>query len=301
MKKTQRLLITLSFLLIAQITSFSQNTDWVRVQSDNGEFSVEVPSNSSYFFDKEGFQTAFESNNYLMKQVSILNAYYDKTLISFESYEASANALKGIVRDDKNRGNYSKLTINGSSIEQIITKSDDFYSIRWYFSSKKFIYILTAAAKTENQRMKRFLDSLIFKPINKEPIDPKISTFSKLRVTQIKIDDLQKEADKIKEFYAELQKRNKENDKLKKLVIVSKVRASYVDSARMKGIQGKVILQAEFMDDGTINNIGILKPLPEGLLRQTIFALLRIKFLPQEENGEPKNVKKVIEYSFSIY
>jgi len=308
-RKFRLIILSLCLLLLAQAAAFAQEpkdtpnqkNEWIRVQSDNGEFSIEVPANSNYFFDKEGFQTSYESNDYSMQNASLLNSYYDKTLLSFEAYEAKKNALKSFIEIDKQRGSYSKFSLNGNSIEQVITKTDKFYSIRWYFFSKKFVYILTGASKSETPVIKKFLDSLIFKPDTKEAVDAKIPKFSSLKVTPVHFENLESQKDSDKQTSPNPQAVNKDEENLEKLVIVNKPPAFYVIAARMNRVQGKIRLRVEFSSNGTVSKIEVLKSLPEGLMRQTVFAALRIKFLPEEEYGKPKNVSKVIEYSFTIY
>lgn len=47
------LLVLTSFMAVeAQVGSTDK---WTRVQSDNGEFSIEVPDNYSYVFDRTGY------------------------------------------------------------------------------------------------------------------------------------------------------------------------------------------------------------------------------------------------------
>lgn len=309
-KKCYLIILSFCLLMLAQISTFAQDpkedtnpkSDWVRVQSDNGEFSIEVPKNSNYFFDKEGFQTSYESISYLMKNASILNSYYDKTLLSFEVYEAKKEALRLTIKDDKNKGIYSKIDLNGNTIEQTITKTDKFYSVRWYFFSKKFVYILTGASKAETPVIKKFFDSLIFKPDTKEAIDTKIPSLSKLKITPVYFRNLEfqkSNPDKMNVPNPGPVDKNEEN--LEKVVVVNKARPSYVDSARMYAVQGNIRLRVELFSNGGITKIEVLKSLPQGLMRQVVFAALRIKFLPEEENGIPKSVSKIVEYSFSIY
>lgn len=299
--------LTLIFISLLQINGFSQtpankndkktSAEWVRVQSENGEFSIEVPNNSTYFFDKDGFFESFDRTNYHLRNMHLLNSYTDKNLLSFEAYEGDKNALEGYIEKDKFKGVYSEINKNGVNIKQIISKDEDSYLVRQYFNSKKFIYILTAASKTqETPIIKRFLESLVFKPDSKDLIDKNIFTFSKLRISPIEFSDSGKD-----ESAANKPDNKKDDKNIEKTNILTKPSASYIDIARMKSIKGDVKLKLEFSANGNISKVNVLKSLPDGLLRQCIFAALRIKFFPQIEDGKAVNVSKTIIYNFSIY
>lgn len=299
-------LFTLLLLGLLQINGFSQpankddkktSAEWIRVQSDNGEFSIEVPTNSTYFFDKDGFMQSFDRTNYHLRNMHLLNSYFEKNILSFEAYEGDKNALEGYIEKDKLKGVYSEINKAGVKIKQIITKNEDSYLVRQYFNSKKFIYVLTAASKTqETPIIKRFLDSLVFKPNSKDLIDEKILTFSKLRRSPIEFSESGKDES------TDNKTDNKKDDKnVEKLSILAKPNPSYIDLARMNSVKGDVKLKLEFSANGNISKVTVLKTLPDGLLRQSIFAALRIKFFPQIENGKAANVNKTVVYNFSIY
>lgn len=276
-----------------------QTGDWTRVQSDNGEFSVEVPANYVYFFDKDGFSITFANNDYRMKNMSLLNSVYQRTLLSFEVYEADKKSLQGDLEDSRAKGDYSEIESNGTKIKQIIIKTENFYSVKRYFSSKKFTYLLTAASESgETPAMKRFFDSLIFEPNAKTPSTSNGVVFSKLNAAQVNVTAAQTPAKQTVENEKSVKK---DESNLKKLIIISKPRASYTDAARMNQVKGKIAVRAEFSADGFVHKMEILKSLPEGLLRQAVFSVLRIKFLPEEENSKAISVKKTIEYQFTIY
>jgi TonB family protein len=85
------------------------------------------------------------------------------------------------------------------------------------------------------------------------------------------------------------------------LVILSKPRASYTDSARMRNISGMVKVKVNFLANGTIGSIAIVKSLDKDLDRQAFEAARQIKFLPAEIDGKPVDSVKYVEYSFEIH
>ncbi|MCU1290545.1 MAG: TonB family protein [Acidobacteria bacterium] len=291
------LCLTFSVFVNAQ----GSNDNWIRIQSDNGEFSIEVPKFSTYFFDKDGFSTSNNSKSYQLKNMHMLNSYQQGSLLSFEAYETGKGGLEAIIEADKQIGNYSEFDRSGVRIKQLIRKADGYYFIRQYFNSKKFIYILTAASRTsETAATKRFLDSLIFNPDLKTPVNPNIPVFSGIKPTNVVIEFIKK-SDKSEKNIATQANTDAAKENPSKLTVMHRPRAGYIDSARMKAVQGTIKLRTTFSAEGYISKIEVHKTLPEGLLRQSIFAALRIKFIPQEENGQPTDVTKFIEYRFEIY
>lgn len=296
MKYSIKFILILIFTLIFSFEIQAQNSEWIRVQSDNGEFSIEVPAKNNYFYDKEGFSITEDRSDYKLKEMNLLNAYKDKTLLSVETYEAKKDALKGFYRLEKGE-NLSDFKLGTFTAKQFIRKKENFYSNTLYFYSKKHIYIVTAASRIdETIAMKHFFNSIIFKSDSKNEPNSEAIPFSSLKVTMIDL--------KIaKESEAKTEKKiaAPKDDSLNKLFIVSKPKPSFTDSARMRGVQGLIRLKTLFSQDGFVPKIEVTKSLPEGLLRQTVFAALRIKFLPEEKDGNPQSVTKTIEYNFTLY
>lgn len=306
MKKIRLIIAVLfyTFLFLPTLTDAQENqsAEWIRVQSDDGEFSIEVPAKYSFVVDKDGFSVADKSNNYALKEVRMLNAYREKTLFAFESYKAGKNALDSFIEQDKRNGKLSQIERGDLRVKQILLKTDKFYAVRQYFNSKNNIYILTAASRNgETPAMKRFFDSMIFKPSNSDKtannsVSAAIS-FSALKISQIEFDE---KPEPFKFDASKPQKPNTDENALP-LQILFKPRPSYTDAARMSSERGTIQMRVTFSEDGFISKVGFLKTLKYGLLRQAFFAALRLKFLPREKDEKPQTVAKVIEYSFDIF
>lgn len=297
------LLCAISVLKSDSFAQKIQSSEWIRVQSNNGEFLIEVPAKYSYFYDEDGFSESRNVDNYQLRKMSLLNAYYQNTLLSFESYEAKKGGFKALYEHElraSKEASTSDFNRNGAPIKQIITKTDNYYCVRQYFNSKTNVYILTAVARSgENEVIKRFLDSLVFKPETKEKPDTNSILFSSLKVAPVNITtakDDKKEGEK--DAAAPTDKAKKD---ISKFVVAKKPATAYVDAARMRQIKGTIKLRVTFGEDGFIPQIEIVKSLPEGLLRQAVFAALRLKFLPEEAAGKPISVTKMVEYRFDIY
>lgn len=298
------LLFTLLFLPMFAVGQNNQSAEWIRVQSDNGEFSIEFPAQHIFIADKTGFSVSENSNNYSLEEMRMFNAFQDKTLLSFECYKANKKALKAIGNeDDKNTGSASETKNADFTIRQFVKKNADSYTIRQYFNSKNYIYILTASSRVgETPTMKRFFDSLIFDPSASAKAGNNLIAgailFSALKVSQIEIDE---KPEPLKKPDDKNTPSPPSPDNILPLLLISKPRPAYTDAARMGGQIGTIQMRLTFSKDGGIVKAGFLKTLKYGLVRQAFFAALRIKFLPSEKDGEPQTVAKIVEYSFSLY
>jgi TonB family protein len=299
-------LLCFCLLVLAHASAFSQNpkdsqkAEWIRVASDNGEFSVEIPAEYGFFADKDGFSASASYDTYALREMRMVNAYAEKTLISFESYKTNKGAIEALSRMEVRNGKVSEIKTGDVKIKQIVLQTPASYAVKKYFSSKNHIYVLTAASRTgETAAMKRFFDSLVFNTDAKAP-DPamKAVAFSALKGTPIDIDSAPDQP--LPKSGTVIPPTPDEKDDVK-LVIVSKPLASYTDAARRNSEKGIVRLRVTFSKDGRISKISTMQTLGHGLLRQCVFAAIRIKFLPQEKNNEPVTVTKPVEYSFDIY
>lgn len=297
--------LLLFLIAILSLQNFAQG-EWMRVQSDNGEFSIEIPLKYNFVVDKDGYEQSESdsSTNYSLKNIKFLNSYLDKTLLTFEIYEGKKGALNAIYEIDKKAAEYSKKNNKSEirennltgEIKEIIVKNPDYYTSRRYFYSKKYIYILTALTHDdENTVIKHFFDSLKFSPEAKQTDSNNGQLLSSLKTSRVEI-----VSQNVQPYIPDKNKKPDEPNE-KKLIIAWKPRASYIDVARMRGVQGTIQMRCRFSEDGFIPRIEFIKILPEGLARQTLFALLRVKFLPKEIDGKPVTSDRVIEYKFTLY
>jgi TonB family protein len=78
-------------------------------------------------------------------------------------------------------------------------------------------------------------------------------------------------------------------------------KAKYTEIARTNRVQGTVVLQAVFGSDGEMQNIRVIRGLPDGLTRKAIEATRKIKFDPATRNGKPVSVRGALEFTFNLY
>ena len=300
-------LFALLILCLGQFAAYAQpkdqpasNDKWMRVQSDNGEFLIETPRKYKFYSNEIGFLDSKGVGNYPVTNMKMLNAFHAGSLLSFEIYKADKDILDSMFERDsfrKESAKVSNLKRNGYTIKQLALQNAQSYTIRYYFRSKKYIYVVTAAARSgETPEMRYFLDSIVFKPDTKEAPAPNAFRVSDLEMTEIEVE--------VKPDPTEIIQ-NSDNQKPAQggfpLTIVLKPKTVYVDEARKKGVTGTIRLRIIFAEDGYISTIVVTRSLPNGLLRQALFAAIRIKFLPKVENGVAVSKELSVEYGFDIY
>jgi hypothetical protein len=297
-------------VIILSTFSFSQEVkkdDWIRVQSDDGEFSIEIPSKYGFFSDKSGTMISDNSGDYELSEMNILNVYVENTLFSFETYKAKKKALELIIDSNESNAKWQKASVSkseikkaGFKIKQQISKNDIHFTVRQYFYSKNYIYVLTGSSRIgETATMKRFFESLVFNPDSKSPVSLKESRFPNLNLTPIKYEE-QFEIAKKDDKPTTPKKTNPSIDTTK-LQIISQPAPSFTQSARINNEQGTVRIRVTFTEFGQITKIVGIRSLNFGLYRNAVFAALRMKYLPQETDKIPVTVSKIIEYRFSFY
>lgn len=302
------LFVAFCFFMIEAIGAAGQAPvdGWMRVQTDDGEFSIEVPSAHAYFSNKAGFfiSELGTSNTFALKNMRMINGFIEDTVVSIECYEASKGALNAIYKEDDRKTpeiESSKIKRSDFSVRQVVQKAEHYYTVRQYFLTKKNIYVLTAASRVgETTASRRFLESVQISVKNPGAVAPNVTKFSSLQMSEPELEM------KLNEVYSQPPKQPvgpplTADNRRQGLIIVHRSRPSYTSSAREKNVIGTVVLRAQFTSSGFIQKIAVLRTLPEGLLRQVLFATIRLKFLPSIEGGTLRSVDKAIEYSFSIY
>jgi TonB family protein len=83
-----------------------------------------------------------------------------------------------------------------------------------------------------------------------------------------------------------------------KVRLLKKPEPSYTDEARANKIAGTVILKVVFTSKGTVENIRVVRSLPDGLTERAIEAAKKIKFVPATKDGHPVSMWIQLEYNF---
>lgn len=82
--------------------------------------------------------------------------------------------------------------------------------------------------------------------------------------------------------------------------LVHKVEPKYTKHAKKAKLKGKVVLSAIINDQGTPENIEVVKILDSGLDAEAVKAVSQWQFKPAEKSGKPVAVKIEIQVNFRL-
>ena len=87
----------------------------------------------------------------------------------------------------------------------------------------------------------------------------------------------------------------------RKAIITFKPEPGFTEDARKNNVTGVVRLRAILHASGSVQNISVVKGLPDGLTEKAIAAARQIRFTPAEKDGHTVSQYIVLEYNFNIY
>ena len=311
MKYSIKFTISLIFIFVFAFAAQAQNSEWVRIQSDNGEFSIEMPKNPAYFYDKDGFyypSSSFGDDDLQYGEMQMLNSADEKTVMSLEIYKVSSpkkgidlilqkqfsktQKLENLPKD------FSGKQIEKTTIKDFANRKDaEVNYVSRFIASKTHVYIITVANRgAKTAAFDKFLSSARLG--GNQTGDVKISSLKALTLTDIGFVATNQPKPLVPSPAPDTSKENMSNPT--PLLILSKPVATYTEEARRKLISGTIRLRVTFEKDGRISKIGFISVLQNGLDRNAFFAALRIKFIPLEKEGVLQTISKTVEYSFSI-
>ena len=91
------------------------------------------------------------------------------------------------------------------------------------------------------------------------------------------------------------------NEVTRKALITFKPEPGFTEEARKNNVTGVVRLRAILHASGAVQNISVVKGLPDGLTEKAIAAARQIRFTPAEKDGHRVSQYVVLEYNFNIY
>ena len=291
--------------------STNQPVKWVRVQSETGEFSVEMPSDFVYFYDKAGFTFDDPNQSYDFNEMRMLNAATEKTVMRVEIYKVSTpkKHLRELLERDRVEGDESSESLEGYTIKQVRqNKIKDFRTkkeveinfVCRYIASKSYLYVVSVANRgAPTPAAVRFLSSIHLSQPSTDKAIVNISSLTPLRIEQM--GEIVQEGKKIetrpKEKTEEVNPVEKNGSPV---FYLTRPIANYTERARRARTSGTVSLRVTFAKDGSIPSISVIESLENGLTRASFFCALRIRFIPQERENEFITVMKTVSYSFDI-
>jgi protein TonB len=81
---------------------------------------------------------------------------------------------------------------------------------------------------------------------------------------------------------------------------MKEVKPKYTDGAMRRKMQGVVEVAAVVLEDGTVGDVKVTKPLDEELDQQAVAAAKQWTFKPGTVDGKPVKVQVTIELSFTL-
>ncbi len=287
------------FLLSFMITAFSQKAGRDTLQTDDGELTMTMPAGCySNFYDRDGI-AVYDRNSrdtFRLMEMRVLSCYHDGALMNVEIYETARakSAAKAMQKTLKINGGEVNVGKDFYAVGQIANRENYVLEQRLVASDKR-IYLITAASRqTANKTMKDFLDSVQFTDENTAKPDANSVVISSLENV---FPQVITEKDTVA---APLTNHSvKEDKKLKSIIALSIPAPSYTEAARKFGTNGRISLRLTFGAEGRITRLQVVRDLPHGLIRETVIAALRIKFLPAELDGKPHPAIQLIGYEFA--
>lgn len=308
------------------------NNKWTRIESENKEFSIVVPSSYSFFLDAEGFRRSNPRtwrDQIEYKNLRSVSAYRNGVAMWLETYDVK-DTVKGLEfltasLADAN-AEVKDISSENFSGRQIVRSNNASYNANYYFASKTRIYFVGVGARQANNALvAQFLATIRLNgksPFaanntvardNEIPAESETVSLNSLRETPISITTAAEYQESLKKAQTG---KTVENPiapptpekppvelpaKSEPVVILWKPAANYTDTARRKNTQGDVRLRITFKNNGLIGNITIISELNDGLTENAIKAARRIRFLPAEREAKTYSVAKAVEYRFTLY
>jgi hypothetical protein len=279
----------------------STDDGWIRVATDDGVFSVEMPSKFRMMHFDETIDFYRGQSRYALSDIRILSSFENGTLIRLEIYRGHANVARAFY----DSGTYSRMRKGpqikgtGYTIRQRRQVSANFFSVTYFVAVGGRVFVLMAASRNgETPEIKRFLDSLNINRSGKQFEPDEVLPISRLPLTKVKIE---MERDEPIEPAKDASPQTGDDTQRLPLTIIVLPSAGFTPAARESGVSGKIVLRVQFAKDGFIPEIRIRRALPAGLIQQVLLAALRMSFLPRVDNGVAIDVTRNIEYTFSIY
>lgn len=144
----------------------------MRVTSDNGEFSAEVPAKYDFFYDKDGFIASTDGlSGYPLNDVHIFSGFHEKTLISFECYETGNSGAEAVVELDQQKIKASVEDRGAYKIKQYVDKNAEYYFVKQYFRSKNYLYVVRRLREKAKRRRSKDFSLQLFSILRSPPIN----------------------------------------------------------------------------------------------------------------------------------
>jgi TonB family protein len=303
--KWRKIFLPTCFLLCLSIQCLAQDASQWRNYTDSGkEIWFQAPA--SVLVDRDSD----------LKAVT-LHSFFDGVKVSVRKQKIGEEPLKYVKDLDLPFGLKGSKVQNYKSDAIYVRREDEMVSsdlrVTLYAGSKKSYFVVTLTAAKDNAAMKRFLETIRFggsrlyadpnvqdKPTSGEPaVFDTLPASPETETALIKKPTGPEPAGKFGNVREWLPL---ELDKLSgDVIVLRKPAPTYTDSARMRGVQGTIFVNVQFLANGEIGSITVDDRADRGLGKNVIKAVRDIKFIPAQANGKPIDATRTLFYRFSIY
>jgi hypothetical protein len=256
-------------------SSSSLQDSWQEFSPEREEFTVSLPQAPRVTQGKRFFGDRPRDYKFRFYIVVAGN-----TLFMVESYEGDKpkDLARILMSGRRAITDQASIELNGFKGKEFSHSVEGLSFKGRYFATSKHLYVVEAAKRgAYDPTMDQFLNSFRFESKNV----PASSDVGLAASSSGGVFEMQKVT--------------------KKAIILSKLPATYTDSARNHMIRGTVVLEAVLRASGEVSDIKVRAGLPEGLSEISIEATKAIVFVPAEKDGKPVSQKVVVEYNFNIY
>lgn len=287
------------FVLFFNLSAQKTEKKWVEIGSQKNELIFSVPSD--YLVDNEE------------KELQILG--FQENCAFRVKIEPTSDA-KSRVKSMRKMNWHKELKLSTFVKDEFVgnvysSEAADKLDYKIYIASEKALYTIYAeSAAAKKEILEKFLFSVrlngksLFK--QNDAAQESFENFipiAMLKTSKEVVDALnQKDGERTKPEYEKIAEEIKENPEITRpSFILRKPRPSYTDSARQDNISGTVGLKVEFLADGQIGKVKVVRKLYAGLDSEAAAAAKKIKFLPAQINGKNVDSEMFVEYTFTIY
>lgn len=289
------LLFTFVFVSFGQNQLTNTKTEWTRIESENKEVSVSIPSD---------FLVNTEAENY-KKKIAIYGFSKDVemrfSIIKLDNPKQNLKNIK-ISEDLEQLGN--SFEINGLSGKNLVSRKTKFYNNTFFLASKDFLYQISVIAKLNPnkeiipaQEVARFINSI--KVNGQQLIVPakqytesadKIVAASSLKASPEVLEALERKPDKLKTKFTYLPEssyqKDQENEEPEQRAIILSLPFVNLNSYQQGVGSKKIILQFTLLANGQVGDVTVFSDASRLLIGNATGRIKNIKFIPAKTNGK---------------
>jgi len=263
-----------------KIEAETATAEWERYKVDGEEFSVLLPvtpamdtTSVSYALDKRRRERG-------------LAAYADGVVYGVDTYEKKGISFDQLVNRIVSGQKPEAVSAGGIQGRRFQTEDERSVWARQFFETSKTLYMFSAVASKlgdHSAGVSKFFSSIRFSNnpdgLNvidgpgEQPTHASGAPDSTFRSTEMTV----------------------------RATVVSKPEPSYTERARQNQVTGTVVLRGVFSSSGSVDNITVLRDLPDGLTEKAIMSARKIRFIPAIKDGRFVSMWIQLEYNFNLY